>query len=206
MDQLTFLVFFIYGLSFFGMGITMMLESGRAPALAQARVLRPLAAFGLIHGTHEWMESYLMQAEFFGTPLPGWIPWLRLSFLYASFISLFLYGFQMLLLVSTDSPGKWIIRFGAIGLYALIIIANMISANHKAPIPLVHLLDELGRYLLAVPAAMLATMALRAQAREVRRNDRTHLSTSLIIAALGFGVYSLTQLFVNPFDMFPGPG
>ncbi len=104
MDQLTFLVFFIYGLAFFGMGITMALESGRSPALAGARVLRPLAAFGLIHGTHEWTESYLMQAEAFGTPLPGWLPWLRLFFLYASFTSLFLYGFQMLLLVSPYQP------------------------------------------------------------------------------------------------------
>ena len=93
MNQLTFLVFFVYGLAFFGMGITMAIESGRSPALAQARVLRPLAAFGLIHGTHEWMESYLMQAEAFGTSLPGWMPWLRLGFLYASFTSLFLYGF-----------------------------------------------------------------------------------------------------------------
>ncbi len=203
MDQLTFLVFFIYGLAFFGMGITMALESGRAPALASAHVLRPLAAFGLIHGTHEWLESYLMQAEFFGTPLPDWLPWLRLGFLYASFISLFLYGIQMLLLVSTDTPGKRIIRFGAIGLYALFIIANMISAYLKATIPLTHLIDELGRYLLAVPAAILAAMALRAQAREVHQGNRTHLSTSLLIAAWGFAIYALTQLFVHPIDMFP---
>lgn len=72
MGQLAFLVFFIYGLAFFGMGITMALESGHSPALAHARVLRPLAAFGLIHGAHEWLESYLMQAESFGISLPSW--------------------------------------------------------------------------------------------------------------------------------------
>ena len=43
------IVTFIYGLAFFGMRITMALESGRSPALASARALRPLAAFGLIH-------------------------------------------------------------------------------------------------------------------------------------------------------------
>ena len=203
MDQLTFLVFFIYGLAFFGMGITMALESGRSPALAQARVLRPLAAFGLIHGTHEWMESYLMQAEFFGTPLPGWLSWLRLGFLFASFGSLLLYGIQMLLFVSPYNPEKRAFRFSVFGFYALFIISNIIRAYIEAPIPLTHLLDGLGRYLLAVPAAMLATLALRAQAREMRQNDRMQLNNSLLIAAFGFGIYTLTQLFVHPINMFP---
>ncbi len=73
----------------------------------------------------------------------------------------------------------------------------------KAPISLIQLLDGLGRYLLAVPAAMLAALALRAQAREMRQNDRMQMSTSLSIASFGFAIYTLTQLFVNPMDMFP---
>ncbi len=144
-----------------------------------------------------------MQAEAFGTPLPGWLPWLRLFFLYTSFTSLFLYGFQMLLLVSPYDPEKRIFRYGVFGLYALFIIANMTGAYLKAPIPLIHLLDGLGRYLLAVPAAMLATLALRAQAREMRQEQRIQLGTSLSVAAFGFGIYTLTQLFVHPIDMFP---
>ena len=203
MDQLSFLVFFIYGLAFFGMGITMALESGRSPALAQTRVLRPLAAFGLIHGTHEWMEAYLLQARAFGTSLPAWLPWLRLGFLITSFASLFFYGIQMLLLVSPYIPAKRTIRFSIFGLYGLFIIGNTISAQLTSPIPLVPLLDSLGRYLLAVPAAMLAALALQAQAREMRLHMRTHLGTSLGIASFGFAVYTLTQLFVHPTDMFP---
>jgi signal transduction histidine kinase len=200
MDQLTFLVFFIYGLAFFGMGITMALESGRSPALAQARVLRPLAAFGLIHGTHEWMESYLIQASSFGTHLPDWLPWLRLSFLVASFASLFLYGTQMLLLVSPYSQGKRMFRFSVFGAYALFIIISMISAFS---LPIISLLDGLARYLLAVPAAMLAALALRAQGRTAREQGRIRMSTSLTIAAFGFAIYTLTQFFVHPIDMFP---
>jgi signal transduction histidine kinase len=203
MDQLTFIVFFIYGLAFFAMGITMALESGRSPALAGARVLRPLAAFGLIHGTHEWMESYLLQAETFGAPLPNWLPWLRLGFLFASFISLFLYGFQMLLLVLPKNPERRAFLISAFGVYALFIASNIFRSHLEAPIPLIHLLDGLGRYLLAVPAAMLAALALRAQAREMRQDNRMQLSTSLTIASFGFAIYTLTQLFVHPIDMFP---
>jgi signal transduction histidine kinase len=203
MDQLTFLVFFIYGLAFFGMGITMALESGRSPALAQARVLRPLAAFGLIHGTHEWMEAYLMQAESFGSPLPGWLPWLRLAFLVTSFSSLFLYGVQMLLLVSPYNPGKRIFRFGVFGAYALFIIVSIINVNIKTPLPIINMLDGGARYLLAVPAGMLAALALRAQGRTARDQGRLRMGSSLTIASFGFAIYTLTQVFVRPIDMFP---
>jgi signal transduction histidine kinase len=203
MDQFTFLIFFIYGLAFFGMGITMALESGRSPALAQARVLRPLAAFGLIHGTHEWMEAYLLQAQALGTVLPTWLPWLRLGLLVASFASLSWYGIQMLWLVSPYSPGKRTIRFSIFGFYVLFIIGNATSAYRASPIPLVPLLDGLGRYLLAVPAAMLAALALSAQARGMFQNKRTRLGTSLAIASFWFAIYTLTQFFVHPIDMFP---
>src|SRR3990172_5188225 len=167
MDQLTFLVFFIYGLAFFGMGITMALESGRSPALGKARVLRPLAAFGLIHGTHEWMEAYLLQARALGIALPDWLPWLRLGFLVTSFASLFWYGIQMLLLVSPYNLGKRKLLFSIFGFYALFIIGNATAPYPASPISLVPLLDGLGRYLLAVPAAMLAALALRDQAFEM---------------------------------------
>ena len=44
------LVFFIYGLAFFTMGIVMLLESSRSPILAATRALLLLAAFGILHG------------------------------------------------------------------------------------------------------------------------------------------------------------
>jgi len=203
MDQLTYLVFFVYGLAFFGMGITMALESGRSPALAQARVLRPLAAFGLIHGTHEWMEAYLMQAESSGTPLTGWLPWLRLIFLVSSYLSLLFYGLLMLPLISSFNRGKQFFRLNLSGLYALTILIGITSAYYKTQIPTPLLLDGLTRYLLAVPAGMLATLALRAQGQSARENAQDILSHSLRIAAFGFSIYTLTQFFVHPIDMFP---
>jgi signal transduction histidine kinase len=203
MDQFTFLVFFIYGLAFFGMGITMALESGRSPALAEARVLRPLAAFGLIHGTHEWMEAYLLQATALGTILPTWLPWLRLGFLATSFTSLFWYGIQMLMLVSPYKPNKHRVYTSVFVPYALFILGSAMSAYYASPIPLVPLLDGLGRYLLAVPAATLAALALRAQALEMFKHKRKSLGNSLAISSFWFAIYSLTQFFVHPIKMFP---
>ncbi|MGD8403075.1 MAG: sensor histidine kinase [Anaerolineales bacterium] len=203
MDQLTFFVFFIYGLAFFGMGITMALESGRTPALAQARALRSLAAFGLIHGTHEWLESYIIQARSFGTALPDWLPWLRLFLLITSFASLFIYGLLMTPLISASIRGRKILHLNLLGLYALTILIGITNAYYKNPIPAPLLVDELTRYLLAVPSGMLATMALRAQGQSAGENSRAVISHSLRVAAFGFSIYTLTQFFVPPIDMFP---
>jgi signal transduction histidine kinase len=50
---------------------------------------------------------------------------------------------------------------------------------------------------------MLAALALRAQGRTAREQGRLRMSSSLSIAAFGFGIYALTQFFVHPIDMFP---
>jgi signal transduction histidine kinase len=64
-------------------------------------------------------------------------------------------------------------------------------------------LDGLARYLLAVPAAVLASLALRAEALEAREGNAPRITVYLTWAAVGFGIYSLTQLFVPKIDIFP---
>ncbi|MGZ6250237.1 MAG: hypothetical protein ACXWMC_11535, partial [Syntrophales bacterium] len=98
------IVYFAYGLAFFGMGLTLALESERSPALTEARLLRPLAAFGMIHGVHEWLDSYLLQPVSGGIQLPPWVLWLRLGLLVASFCSLLIYGIETLR-AQTIKPG-----------------------------------------------------------------------------------------------------
>ena len=86
------IVFFVYGAAFFAMGLAMALESGRSSFLANANLLRPLAAFGILHGLHEWLEIYLLQIVWLGSKLPDWISWCRLGLLAISFIVLIIYG------------------------------------------------------------------------------------------------------------------
>ena len=75
------LVFFIYGLAFFTMGIVLLLESSRSPILASTRALLLLAAFGLLHGSHEWLELVLVYSGWFSPTLPIWIGWMRIVLL-----------------------------------------------------------------------------------------------------------------------------
>ncbi len=201
--QWLFLIFFIYGLTFFAMGMAMALESGRRLALADTRVLRPLAAFGLLHGTHEWFESYLLQAQAIGTPLTSWTPWIRLFLLFTSFTCLFIFAYNLLLLASSHPTQRLRQLIGLLVLYIFLFLGSAFLTYRTGPIPWTDLLDGLGRYLLAVPASLLAALALRARGRQSHAEDRPALEKYFRLAALGFGIYSLTQFFVHPLEMFP---
>jgi signal transduction histidine kinase len=202
-DLVLLLVFFVYGLAFFSLGMTLAIESGRFQALADAQVLRPLAIFGLIHGIHEWLEAYLMQAEAFGTVLPGWLPWLRLFLLAVSFIFLLIFVIQAFRLRPHKySRGGYLLLL-TLGGYVLIILVSAFNAIRSADISWFDLLNVLARYLLAFPGAILAAMALRLQAVGSTGEERPHLITHLTVAAIGFLIYGLAQLFVPYADMFP---
>lgn len=53
-------VFFVYGLAFFAMGLAFALEARRTTELRLARSLKYLAAFGLLHATVEWIDMWLL--------------------------------------------------------------------------------------------------------------------------------------------------
>ena len=89
------IIYFIYGLAFFVLGIASFLESDRSPKLAEARVLRPLAVFGLIHGSHEWLEMIFIFSALMGRPGNIYFVYLRLVMLIVSFISLIAFGVQV---------------------------------------------------------------------------------------------------------------
>jgi signal transduction histidine kinase len=203
LDEWLFLIYFIYGLAFFGMGLAMALESGRLPALAESRVLRPLAAFGIIHGAHEWFESYLLQASSLPAPLPAWIPWLRIGTLAISFPWLLLFARNLMRLGSLGPVQQWVERHHIFELYWLAVIFSAWISYRSDPLPGLVFWDAMARYLLAVPASLLATLALNARGRQAAAESRPELARFFHFAAVGFAVYTFTQILVHPLNMFP---
>src|SRR5512135_1027982 len=96
-------IYFLYGLAFFSMGILVLLEGGRSSDARLRRALRPLAAFGLIHATNEWLEMFQAVAEFGGHTFPDWLIGVRLGMLAFSFVSLAAFGSYLLVI----SPTAW---------------------------------------------------------------------------------------------------
>ncbi len=202
-DLVLLVVYFAYGLAFFGMGLTLALESERSPALAEARLLRPLAAFGMLHGAHEWLDSYLLQPVAGGLQLPAWLLWLRLGMLATSFFFLLVYGILTLRVHPLKPGASAYAGWSALAVYGLGILASAVFTYRTGTTLLVNVFDVLTRYLLAVPAAFLAALALRAEALSALTGGRRRVMVFLTWAAIGFGLYGLTQLFVPAIDMFP---
>jgi signal transduction histidine kinase len=202
LDQSLFIVYFVYGLAFFGMGLAMTMESWRSSSLAEARVLLPLAGFGLIHGTHEWLESYLLQAQSLGAYVPEWLPWLRLGLLVSAYLSLSLFAFQALQLVPRPAPAGLLHGGIVLGIYILFILTSAGLTYIHGTIPVQDVLNAMARYLLAVPASTLGALGLFYTGRFNSSSNRV-LAGWLSGAAVGFGFYALTHLFVHPIAIFP---
>lgn len=192
------LVFFVYGLAFFSLGIALTLETGRAPLLVGKRILLPLAVFGLLHGTHEWMEIILIQGIWLGLPFPPIYTWLRVILLNISFLPLVLFG---LLLLFSNKPFKYTYLIILAGLLILDFSLVALSAQND-PQNLINLMDALARYFLAVPGGVLAGLALLQRARQISTENHL-LSGYFRWAAFGIGLYGLTQVFVPASGMFP---
>jgi two-component system sensor histidine kinase UhpB len=190
-------IFFIYGLAFFSMGIAMALETGRSPLLAERRALLPLAAFGLLHGFHEWVEIILLQGVWLGQPFPQELSWLRVIWLVISFVPLVAFG---VLMSFPNPPVKQLFAIVSLGLLGLYLGSLWLLARSGST-GLIGQADALARYLLAVPGGVLAGWGLRARAKQVQLENRPKLARFFRWAALGFLIYGLTQVFVPPADL-----
>jgi signal transduction histidine kinase len=193
------LVFFVYGLAFFSMGIALTLEMGRSPILVERREFVPLALFGLLHGAHEWMEIVILQGVWLNAPFPPQVSTLRVALLIVSFLCLLAFA-----IISLQSQGRLSFLFNslaAIWLLSFILIAFQISRAHAGQAIAIN--DALSRYMLAVPSSLLTAWALQSRAHQVQAGHRPALQRYFRWAALGFGLYGLTQVFVSPIDLLP---
>jgi signal transduction histidine kinase len=138
-----------------------------------------------------------------GIQLPPWLLWIRLSLLIASFCSLLIYGIETLRANSKKTGFSTYAIWGVLTIYGVGILASAIFTYRIGTTLLVNLYDVLSRYLLAVPAAILAALGLRAEALSAFASGRRKVMVFLTWAAIGFGFYGLTQLFVPAIDMFP---
>lgn len=91
---------------------------------------------------------------------------------------------------------------GLLAIYAILVVVTSL-VQHGSPTLLVIHADALARYLLAVPGALLAALALGRQAQRVRLEGHRQITLGLLMAAWSFALYGLTQVIVPPVDLFP---
>ena len=195
--ETAFVVYFLYGLSFFSMGMVLLLENWRMPQDSPQKVfILPLAIFGLMHGAHEWIETLLLALNNSAAENFEHLFEIRLALLCGSFLALAVYGLQACRYARVHMTSLAIIGAITLPAFALIALADVVYAYSTGAIHLFSLIESLVRYLLGVPGAALATIALQAGALKARTDQRQPLDVFLTVSSVGFALYSLTQIFV----------
>ncbi len=191
------LVFFCYGLAFFSMGQIVALESRGGSDERLRHALRPLAAFGIIHGLHEWLEMFLM-LEVLPFFTGGELLWegIRVALLSFSFLSLAAFGASLL------SPNPSIRRLSLLlplvqaTLWSLGLL--IMRGRFTVDSGLWDVADVWTRYILGIPASLVACAGLIAQQRAFRLAGMAQFGRDSLWAAISLAWYGLVgQLFTR---------
>lgn len=189
------IIYFLYGLAFFSMGLLVTMEGGRSSDMRVRKALRPLAGFGFVHAVHEWLEMFDYIGAMGGHPTSPFLVGLSLSTLSFSFLSLAAFGGYLL---AKDEIAQRISLMVPLGLEALWVFGLVAIRGHYLPADVLDAVYVWTRYSLGIPASLLAALGLIAQQRAFRRAGLVRFGQDSLWAAVAFAWYGLVgQLFTN---------
>jgi signal transduction histidine kinase len=197
-------VFFLYGLAFFAMGLALALTSRRTSEFRFAQAIRPLAAFGIAHGVHEWVEMFQKIA----TLTSGYKPTtlhevIRLALLVTSFVMLSAFGILLLGSEKSEQRHPHLFVAGMAGLWLSSVLIVKLALKPSAEETLA-LADVLARYSLGIPGALLGAWALMAQQRTFREHGMPQFGRDLVWCATALILYGVIgQAFVRQTALAP---
>ena len=194
-------VYFMYGLAFFSMGLLVIMEGNRASDLRLRKALRPLAGFGIVHGIHEWVDMFDQMEILIGHEQIVIPDFVRLTLLAVSFVSLIAFGTY--LLANTEAAQR-VVTLVPIGLEAIWVF-GLITFRGKYPSEEIwNIADVWTRYMLAMPGGLLAAIGLVAQQRAFRRSGLIRFGQDALWAAVAFAWYGVAgQFFVETTSLPP---
>ena len=194
-------IYFLYGLAFFCMGLLVIMEGNRASDLRLRKALRPLAGFGIVHGIHEWVEMFDQMEILIGHAGPIIPEYVRLALLAVSFVSLIAFGTYLLAYTET---AQRVITLVPIGLEAIWVFGLASFRGDYPPSEIWTVADTWTRYTLAMPGGLLAAIGLIAQQRAFRRSGLVRFGRDALWAAVAFAWYGVVgQFFVQATTLPP---
>jgi len=185
-------IYFFYGLAFFAMGLAVLLELGRTSELRFARSIPWLAAFGLIHGGHEWFEMFEVMGH-----LPPGLPLgqIRLVLLVVSFTCLAAFGFG---LSRPDNSPRLTAMWRTLALVGVCLGGLIVLRFRLSPSDWLVAAGVWARYSLGIVGAVITSWALISQGRVFADRGMARFGRDLAWAALAFALYGVVgQVFVT---------
>jgi signal transduction histidine kinase len=190
-------IFFFYGLAFFAMGLAVLLELGRTSELRFAHSMPWLAAFGLIHGSHEWVEMFELMGH-----LPQTLPMdqIRLVLLVVSFACLAAFGFS--LGRAEHSPPR-VSMWRTLALIGVCLGGMGLLRLRLQPSEWIGAASVWARYSLGVVGAVITSRALIEQGQVFARLGMARFGRDLIWAAVAFTLYGVVGQVFAPKSALP---
>jgi diguanylate cyclase (GGDEF)-like protein len=178
-------IYFIYGLSFFTLGIVILFYPKMGNEFRIARTLVFIAIFGIFHGIHEWVEMFALMNQ----PAEiGTLKVLDVILLPFSFYWLVIFG-----ITSLQKENTRLVTIHAIPTALLVLWAILTAASGQ------HLLmgNIWARYLLGLPGTALAGYALFRQLADIKR-IKTSIKRNVFTAGCAFFLYGIFSGVIVP--------
>ena len=151
------IIYFFYGLSFFTMGIVITQEIGRCSDERLRHGLVFLAAFGLLHGGHEWLEMFqglgIMPG---GSVSTAWLG-VQVILLAFSFLLLGIFGVTLLTRRASDRRLSLLVPIGLAGIWSFGLL--VMRPHFIDQTGMWDMIDVWTRYILAIPASCWLALA-----------------------------------------------
>ncbi len=176
------IIYFLYGLSFWGLGLAASLQLRRGSDLPLRRQLPWLAAFGFAYGTTGWLDMFL--ASDMSQEISEILRLLRIFLQPTSGLLLLIFGWGMLTKISPLPawthliPGLLIVPVAFVITYA--------STTFITPSPIEIPIDIWSRYLLYLPGSIMAGIGFLRQWREQKQAGYLDVAGLMLAAGVAF--------------------
>jgi signal transduction histidine kinase len=199
------IIYFVYGLVFFVLGLAIALQSRNYSRLDFARSLKWLSAFGFSHGFHEWGDLFIPIQEVYLSPFTvEFLHYLHLVLLALSYAFLFQFGVALLDPLVKRNPLRGVstaifIIWVGISFAVLPVIVRDHDLWHNVS-------NGLARYFIGFPGGLLSAYALRKHTMQrIHPLDVPHIVKVLRFGGIMLAFYAIFGgLIPPPLPFFPG--
>lgn len=196
------LVYFLYGLSFYTMGIcAWLLGSQKASAFTFVRSFKYLSYFGIIHGITEWMLMVLYM-DFF--PEHRTLYWQFITLLnILSFLFLWFFGIDLSNLSVEKLKLSKRLPFYALTIWLFIMILIVLFSGFDLPMTIRHE-SLISRYLIGFPASLTAAYALYKTSKQYIFKRIKSVNLQMLIMSGAFFLYGIFSGLIDlNLDFYP---
>lgn len=180
------LVYFVYGLAFFILGVAILIYPKKDSAFRLAKNLWLIGVFGIIHGINEWIDMFLL--------IPGFEDFLLLKIIGIFILPLsfiFLIQFGVKVIAESKKRFSWIKSLTILFPFAWVLIFGLSKEQLLYG-------NIWARYLLAFPGSILTAYALLLQLENFKDIQLLSFKRSLIFTVLFFTVYGVLSGLITP--------